>query len=361
MSAGLRLLILSDTKPGHLTVSLGVLKSLERLTTVQPTTVEVRLRLKFLRPFLRALLNHPGWTRRIPEQGQLALLQICYKIGEPRLTAAAGKRFDWVLSCGGDTSFLNAWLARLHNIENIYCSSLRGLAPGLFTVLIASRTGAAATNEILLPTAPAPVDRRVILAEGRQFLSASGLKGKKVWVVLIGGNGAGYRYDFASMELLARGVLALAERHRARLLVTTSRRTGLKLENALRLHLEGRPEVAHATFYHQRPEKVVAKFLGAADLVFCTADSGSMITEAMVAGKPVYAIEPDRAAPEPFYQAFLQRHLEAKHINLIPVRRLHEIDQALGNNDSFHLLERDPITELADKLRDVITGRGPCG
>ncbi len=349
MNNAIRLLILSDNKPGHLTGSLGVLGSLEKLMPVQPATLQIRLRLKFMRYPLRVLLNHPGWIDRAPKTVQRWLLRFLYTIKEPKqLEAADG--FDWLVSAGGDTSFINAWIARLYGIKNIYCSSLRGLNPALFTVVLSLGTGQAGNNEIQMELAPAPVDREKINEQGRLFRAAQKLENETVWAVLVGGDGAGYRYDRSSMDLLAGGLLALAERHKARLLITTSRRTGLKLEQTLKAHLDTHPAVAYATYFNHQPEKVVAKFLGAADVVFCTADSGSMITEAMAAGKPVYVLVPEQVKPQPFYQAFLQQHLDLQHIKQTPLHALPALDVQQDAATYFHLLENDPISELAGKI-----------
>jgi mitochondrial fission protein ELM1 len=359
MNTGIRLLILSDNKPGHVTGSKGVVASIEKLTPVQQVTLEVRLRLKFMRYPLRLLLNHPALIDLIPQPAQRGLLRLAYAFSDPRLLETA-KGFDWIVSAGGDTSFLNAWLARLAGLKNIYGSSLRGLKPSLFTVVLSLGTGPAGPNEIQLKLGPTPVDREKIRALGQQLRAEHALEKETVWAVLIGGDGAGYRYDRASMELLAKGFLALAARHNARLLITTSRRTGLKLEQTLKAHFDGQPSVAYASYFNHRPEKVVAKFLGAADAVFSTADSGAMITESMAAGKPVYVLVPEESQPDPSQLAFLQQHIGSKHIRQVALSELPTLDVRQDAAAYFHLLENDPISDLAQKIEAWIKPEASC-
>ncbi len=359
MSAGIRLLILSDNKPGHVTGSMGILKSLEKLTPVTSVILQVHLRLKFMRYLLRVLLNSPHWIERIPKKVHLHLMRFFYKIDNP-LCLETGDPFDWLVSAGGDTSFLNAWIARLYSIKNIYCSSLRNLNPSLFTIRITLGAGEAGANEIKMELSPAPVDREKINEQGRQFRSEQNLEKNTVWAVLIGGDGAGYHYDCSAMELLAGGLLALAERHKACLLITTSRRTGMKLEQTLKSSFDNHPAVAYATYFNHQPEKVVAKFLGAADVVFCTADSGSMITEAMAAGKPVYVLKPERIKPQLFYQAFLQQHIDARHIRQVSLDSLHTLDVDQDSAAYFNLLADDPISELTEKIKSWIRPETSC-
>lgn len=350
MSDVVRLLILSDNKPGHVSGSQGVVSSIEKIVPAQAVTLQIRLRLKFMRYPLRLLLNRPGLLGGLSEKTQRKLIRFFYQIQEPQ-HLEAGQRFDWLISAGGDTSFLNAWVAQLNGIKNIYCSSLRGLAPSLFTLLLSPRTGSAGPNEIKLSMAPKPIDREKIAEQGRQFRSEQKLQKETVWAVLIGGDGAGYRFNRASMELLAKGLLEQAERNHARLLLSTSRRTGLAHEQTLKSCLENHPAVAYATYYNHLPEKVVAKFLGAADLVFCTADSASMITESMTAGKPVYVLAPERSTPPPSHQAYLQKHVDAHHIQLLPIQTLPALTVQQDIHSYFHLLESDSISELSLKLK----------
>jgi len=133
--APLRILVLSDGKAGHVTGSLGTLASIAKLRPVEPVTVQVRLRLKGVRHLLRRLVNRPRLLARIPAGVQRALIRLCYRLSDPRPLAAAGA-FDWLVSAGGDTAVLNAWLAQLLGVRNIYCSSLRGVAPECFQLVL---------------------------------------------------------------------------------------------------------------------------------------------------------------------------------------------------------------------------------
>lgn len=355
MPDAIRLLILSDNKPGHASASEGVLSSIQKLVTVHYDTLHVRLRGKPMRYPLKLLLNSPKVLRAIPQKFQRRLISWFYRTPDRQILQSANT-YDWLLSAGGDTSFLNAWLARLHGIRNIYCSSLRELDPALFTVLISSRPGSNGTHEIRVPLAPKPVDHDQITAAGQRFRTEHHLHGETVWAVLIGGDGAGFHFDNKDMESLASGLLALADRHHARLLLTTSRRTGTDLEDVLQAALNKHPAVAYASYYNHHPEKVVAPFLGAADLLFCTADSASMVTEAMTAGKPLYVLSPRKSRPERLHRAFLQKHADAQHLHLLALPELatHAIDQ-----DTFSVIPNHLVDELAHKLEPWIIGGWP--
>lgn len=341
--------ILYDGRPGHLAASKGVLRSFERVTETRHTLVNIRLRLKFTRPLLRALLNRRRFSS-LSTRFQQKLIQLFYKIdGDlPSIGQA-----DWCLSTGGDTSFLNAWLGQLYGRKNIYCSSLRGLDPTLFTWLISARTTPPGPNEIRLSVIPVPVDREETRQKGKTFRAEKQLGDTPLWAVLIGGDGLGYRFSMTSYQQLADGLTALAEKHQARLLITTSRRTGAVAENVLKERLAGHPTVAHLTLYGQNPEKVVAAFTGAADMIFCTADSGSMISESVAMGVPVYALADRDHIPSPL-QPLLQKNMDQKRVSLRFIDELQKLDLDGNDRDCFCLLETDPVSELADKIKHTI-------
>jgi len=344
-----KIAILYDGCPGHLTASKGVLRSFERLTPIEHTVVTIHLRMKWVRRVLRALLNRPALLDRIPTSFQRRLIHYLYRID---IDIESIGPFDWIISTGGDTSFLNVWLTRLLGIKNIFCSSLRGLRPDLFTCLISARTAPRGPNEINLSLIPVPVEREKNRQLGAQLRSEKALGDVPIWAVLIGGDGAGYHFDHKSFIRLANGVIALAERHGARLLITTSRRTGTAAEKVLRDRLGEHPSVAHLTLYNHQPEAVVAKFIGAADLIFCTADSGSMISEAIAMGSPVYALIPRKAFPAAL-QPLLKNNIDRYHIRLRFLDELAETDIPADREKFFQPLGKDPVTELTEKLRST--------
>ncbi|MCK5515441.1 MAG: mitochondrial fission ELM1 family protein [Desulfobulbaceae bacterium] len=349
MNTALQFLVISDNKPGHLGGTKGVIKSIEKTTAVHQTLLEVHIRLKLLRRPMRYALNYPKLLNWFSPQAQKKLLFLCYEISDPNVFNHIAE-FDWILSTGGDTSFFNAWVARLYQKKNIYCSSLRKLDPFLFTLLITSRNTPDTPNKIHLPLAPSPIDRTLIFEQGKEFRQAQSLGDGMLWAVMLGGDGAGYRFHDQAIRLMAQELLLLAEHNEARLLITTSRRTGLRLERTLESIFNNHPSVAYTTYYNQRPEKVVARFLGAADIVFCSADSAAMITEAMAAGKPVYAMTPEKAKPSMHHLDFLQRNIDAQRIKNVSFGELSTVDITHDVKTFFHLLDRDPVTVLGQKI-----------
>jgi uncharacterized protein len=105
-------------------------------------------------------------------------------------------------------------------------------------------------------------------------------------VLLAGGSSGQYRFDEAVARNVAANVAQIAERLGGSVLATTSRRLGPAATDALCRELEG------AAFVHRwMPDAADNPYLGLlayADVVVVTADSESMLAEAVSLGKPVY-------------------------------------------------------------------------
>ncbi|MBO3762479.1 ELM1/GtrOC1 family putative glycosyltransferase [Ciceribacter sp. L1K22] len=177
------------------------------------------------------------------------------------------------------------------------------------------------TPHVKLPIYPTPVLRRDIDSMSTKNLADQ----KRRWAVLIGGDGAGYRYTKTDWDQIASGLTQLATRLDARLLVTTSRRTGNDTERRLSSAFPA-SVFEQAVWYGSNPEAVISTYLAKCELVFCTADSRSMVADAIAAGRPVYAIDHPDAAKDAIHQKFLAIHEQTQRLRAIDVGRLGQID-----------------------------------
>ena len=105
--------------------------------------------------------------------------------------------------------------------------------------------------------------------------------------VLIGGSNGRHRLTPDVMTRVADQLAALARDHGIGLAVTPSRRTGAANEAILRDRLRG----LGAAIWDGQGENPYFGYLGLADAVVVTADSVSMVSEAVSTGKPVYVVE----------------------------------------------------------------------
>lgn len=114
--------------------------------------------------------------------------------------------------------------------------------------------------------------------------------------VNLGGDTQQYKVDAAMAERVVSGLLDLLSHREVGLMITTSRRTGTPLMEALAPLIE-RPDTIVWTGDGPNP---YLGFLGLADAIIVTADSINMVSEACSTGKPVHILalgeEPRRRA-----------------------------------------------------------------
>ena len=184
-----KVLVLSDRKPGHYNQSFGIVKALDMLEPITMYKVELKFRIKILRSVLKYLLKRK-WAKPIfQKQASLKLIPFFYKIDMKRILP----EYDYIVSTGGDTSFLNAWITMAHSeVFSIYNGHPRGVRAQYFDV-VTTVIDLDLPNQIILDVAPTVIE----INQNKdipKILQKFGLLSKHYFVLLIGGNGAGYTY-----------------------------------------------------------------------------------------------------------------------------------------------------------------------
>ena len=268
-------LILTDDKPGHVNQSLGLAKALESSFTVEQHKITVLIRFKALRFVMRVIAN---W---IPSYFLRLTLPFFYKIeGEYK-----GYNSPIIISSGGNTLYASIVIKALTKGLNLYSGSPKQFSPSLIDLIYSAIPLAGVPNNIVLGLPPSNISK------------PNGSYTKNSYALLIGGDGAGYRYNTKDWELMINGIHRLSEVADATWLVTTSRRSGKQIENLLDKTLKERV-VSRLVLYGRNPEKVIGHFLQEAEIIFCTEESLTMVSEAIYSGKKVYTLIPNEAAPD---------------------------------------------------------------
>lgn len=315
----LRILLLTDGKPGHETQSRGLCQYFRQLGSVEIETVSVQLKAKALaRPLLAAAINR-DW-----HDVARKLVSHFYRFSLP-----AGA-FDLVVSAGGDTAFLNIVLAQQLGAKGVFIGSPRRIQPKKFGWLLTLESYGT-DNNIVMPLAPVAIDPHVMEQAGQQLRQSLRIGEQRLLAVLIGGDGAGYTFANADWRALAHAINALAETRQARVLLTTSRRTGEQAETILQAELKANC-LADAVWYAREPRKIMSAFLGAADAIVVTADSMSMITEAIHARKPVWVVEPQSSRPDVRYRQALEKFADNGWLHQSGLDRSSDVTEYLFHN-----------------------------
>jgi uncharacterized protein len=296
MSGPLHVWVLSDNRPGHYNQSRGIVAALERLRPVEQHWLALRLRAGLARTPMRWLLN---CTSTPPP---VAGLKLFY-----RMPALPSGPCDVIVSTGGITSFANVWLARRKGVPNIFAGSLRRLSPALFgTVLTLEPLTPAVPNNLVLDLPPSAMDVETLNSRGAELRARLELGESAVWAIMLGGNGAGYRYRTADWRQLALLLNRLAATRRIRWLLVSSRRTGAAAEAVMRHYLNSAHIASHC-WYQDGAAADIEACLGAAEKIFVTEDSMTMLTEAIYSQRPVISLRPTRADPDWRYDGMIER------------------------------------------------------
>ncbi|MFZ4807221.1 MAG: ELM1/GtrOC1 family putative glycosyltransferase [Hyphomicrobiaceae bacterium] len=293
MPTPLRILIVSDGRPGHFNLSEGIAAALGR----KRQTVMARLAVRRGRWPGRAA----AWITRSGLPPRL-VLQLIYGIGAETVPAA-----DVVVSAGAETMPASIAIARLRSIPNLHYGSLRQFRAKDFALVLTSYAGNAGRPRHAFAAKPAPFDPDTFGPPADPRRWPAGLP--PTIGLAIGGDAAGCRFETADWDALVTLISGTATRHGVRWIVSNSRRTAPALSDRLAT-LAGEPESPIAQFVDVRDPAAprLWQVFGTADAILVTADSSSMVSEGVFARRPVIALTPERlalSADETAYRAAL--------------------------------------------------------
>lgn len=326
----LRVLILSDGVPGHVSQARGLVHWLSRHHELVCSEQRVALR---GRSVARILLPYVVRLGGLGAATGMAL----YRRGSIENT-----RPDLIISAGGNTSFLNVALARKWSVPNVFLGSGRRLHSDDFAAHLTLEPTGEPHNIVmeLVPTVTSLDEQR---EGGRALRNSLQIDHREpLYSLVVGGDGAGVDYDAAAWRGIGKLVEGLSKRDNCRWLVTTSRRTGSagekQLKNALPASL-----VADAVWWSDKPRRVMSSYLGAADAVFVTSDSMTMVGEAIASQKPTIVLEQANATPSERHLQALQRFQAAGYCAL---HRLGSEIPDLPTNSNVDGTSEDLLSQL---------------
>lgn len=301
----LKVLILSDGVPGHVSQARGLVDWLsaryELVCVEQTVALRARSLARILLPYVLRI-NRAG-----PQIGTAF-----YHSG---MLGSETMRPDLIVSAGGNTSFLNIALARKWSIPNIFMGSGRRLHSSEFAAhLTLEPTGQ--PHNIVMDLVPTAANQSEQAASGGALRDSLKLNNKQpLYCLVVGGDGAGYSFDETTWNQIGDLVEGLSKRDGCRWLMTTSRRTGCAGEQILKKALPA-TLLADSVWWSESPRKVMNSYLGASDAVFVTADSMTMISEAIASRKPTTVLTSADGKPLERHHKALERFESAGYCKL---------------------------------------------
>jgi len=349
----LRVLFLSDQKPGHHNFADGVLAAITKLRPVQCVTLPIRIAFPWRMRAVQPLIH-----------GGPAALRLALKLGFDVDAAALPGNVDLVLSGGGDTLSANIAAARLLGAANIFAGSLRrGLGYDRFSLVVSSydRAGDPARHiGTLKPSIhdPAQFTRP---PPGTRFGADNPPRRAGL---LLGGRSGYFRYRTGEWLRLFRFVRELNAAWGTKWLISTSRRTpGGIADRAAALARDGTLVECFVDFRTAGPGTLLPIFRDA-DVMVCTTDSSSMLSEAIAVRLPVIGVTPARHGFKPDEARYRDRMVAMNWCRFLPIAELEvaRFGQDLAEVVPTEVNHLDRLaTEIRRKLPELFDGHRPGG
>jgi len=335
----LRIIFLADTRPGHYHLAQGVIAAISRLRPVDVTRIEVKRKWIVPTRWLRARITAKSFY---PPR----MLRMAYRIDAEELPDA-----DLVVSAGGETHMPNICVTQLLKVPNIFCGSLlRGLGPENFSLIISSYDRDAESDRHLVTLKPSPVDPDA-LGRPSTVPRYGPEKHPAIAGLLIGGKAGGFKYSQKEWERLLAFAVEVSKAWGTRWLISTSRRTPDFVADRIAELAKDDSVVEKFIDFRTAGPGTLPEIFAKAEVIVCTEDSSSMISEAVSARLPVVGIAPARCRfteEETLYRDFLMSNGWSR---TVPIAELTPETFAKTLSE-IEPLQENPLDTLAAKLKE---------
>jgi mitochondrial fission protein ELM1 len=229
-------------------------------------------------PDVRTLDFCPPWDKISPTLwlgAKRAVAPAAYEEPLPRL----------LIGCGGAGAKLAAALRR-PGVQAVAVQNPR-MSLRKFDVVMACRhDGIAGRNVIITRTALHRVTQARLAEEKAIWAPVFARQARPMVAVLLGGSNGRYRFEAPLALELAVQLSAMMRRDKVGVVITPSRRTAPEVVRILRDVLEPRG----GWVWDGSGENPYFGMLACADAIICTADSVSMVSEAVATSVPVFLV-----------------------------------------------------------------------
>jgi mitochondrial fission protein ELM1 len=267
-----------------------------------------------------------------------------------RIDAKSLPKPDLVVSAGGETLMPNICVTRLFDVPNIFCGALlRGLRFGNFSLVISSYDRDVTSPRHMVVLKPSSIDPDA-LGRPKTVPRYGGANKPKLAGLLIGGNAGPFRYQSYEWEGLLDSAREISEAWGTRWLVSTSRRTPDRVADLIAQLAKAPSFISRFIDFRTAGPGTLPEIFGGADVIVCTEDSSTMISEAVSARLPVIGVAPTAhrfTDEEQLYRDFL---IGNNWCRVLPIADLtpDTFGKALSEIEPT---QENPLDALAAKLK----------
>lgn len=333
----LHILHLSDGRPGHYHLAEGVIAALGRARETAVTTQEIKRRWVVPGRLLRALLDQKKVS---PE----FVLKLGYGFDAHALAPVG-----LVISSGGQTLPANVAATRALGAGNIFVGSLRGVAPENFSLIISSYERHAGLPRHLVTLKPSALDPDT-LRRPSKVPTYGPANPPELAGLLIGGDSGLFKYKEDEWSRLLDFAREVSNAWGTRWLVSTSPRTDRQTAEAAFSLAKDKKVIADFIDFKLTGPGTLEKIFAKADMILCSEDSSTMISEAAWARLPVIGVSPAHHAFKPEEREYRQLLVHNNWCRFLPIARLNveRFGSALAEIEPF---SENPLDGLAGELQ----------
>jgi mitochondrial fission protein ELM1 len=307
---------LTEGISGHDGQALGVIKNLaDSGYSINVTTISVGWRTRLTRGLLKFISRK---LSRFPNLININLITMCY-------TFSSFSNIDIFISSGANLAPLNLALTKKNNAKNIHLSTKRDWHIKDFNAYITTKKISPLKNNLSPDIVPNLFDPAKCMRAGEAFIKENNLHEEKFSLLILGGNGIGYKYDKHEWDEILKNFSDFCQQSNTKPLFITSPRTPNEVESII----QSKYETSFSVLFHSENKRgSFPHLLYMASNIFVTEDSSTMLSEAISAGKRVACIYPKNInAPEKYTEII--RKYEA--LNFIKRKNINEISDGVLN------------------------------
>lgn len=334
-TAPLQVLLISDGRPGHYNLSEGIIAAIARRRTLDVKRLEVRKPTWIPGAALSALTN-----ARLPAD---RILKTVYAVDHGQLG-----RPDLIVSAGGNTLAANIAAARMTKAPNIFYGSLRRFRPSDFALVMTSYQADANAPNRLMWLKPSSLDPDASAA----VEPADHGDGPAPLGLIVGGDSGTIRYAERDWSQLIAFVCASHERTGIKWILANSPRTPDAVSARLSaLSASENSPLAQFIDVRSAGPGTLGPLLAQSQAIVCTADSSTMLSEAVWMRQQVVAVEPrdfQLPANEQSYRDWLTAN---GWLRQLPISALEDPGAMAHAMQQVEPQQANPLDKLAAELQ----------
>jgi len=355
------ILILSDGKAGHLNQSKAIAKIIQKIKLDQGISsdkinikvVEVGFKNKLSRLLLEACSLFSSARCR----SCLNCLKFC--LDEKTFKELTEAKCDVVISCGSSLAAVNLYTAYKNKARKVVLMKPSLISLDRFDLAIIPEHDRVKPQDNIVFTkiTPSLIDPEYLRNQAEILsmnyeLRTMNYSGPIIGV-LIGGDSPKYEITSKLIKDIVFQLKQVAQNINAQILITTSRRTSPEAVRVLKDELASFPRCKLLVIANENniPE-AVGGILGLSDIIVVSAESISMISEALASQKHVLAFRPSKKTKERTRQEiFLEKLEQEGFIKVVQANRLVlEIENIYGQKPVKKITDHDLISTALAKI-----------